>query len=42
MDFNRYFTNEELETTIKDFVAEYPKLIQVGELGKKRLPVSRW
>lgn len=34
MDFNRYFTNEELETTIKDFVAEYPKLIQVGELGK--------
>jgi murein tripeptide amidase MpaA len=34
MDFNRYFTNHELEETINDFVVSHPRLVRVLELGK--------
>jgi murein tripeptide amidase MpaA len=34
MDFNRYFTNAELETTINEWVVAYPNLITITEIGK--------
>jgi murein tripeptide amidase MpaA len=34
MDFNRYFSNIDLETTIKGWAEKYPNLVQVSELGK--------
>lgn len=34
MDFNRYFTNQELETALQEWSQAYPKLISLAELGK--------
>ncbi len=34
MNFNRYFNNAELETTLDEWVAAYPTLIRVEEIGK--------
>ncbi|MCJ7701969.1 MAG: M14 family metallopeptidase [Anaerolineales bacterium] len=34
MEFNRYFTNKELEASIKDWIGTYPHLISRAELGK--------
>ncbi len=34
MDFNRYFTNAELESTLTEWVAAFPKLIAITEIGK--------
>lgn len=33
MDFNHYFTNEEIEKVIKDWESSYPKLIKVSQIG---------
>ena len=34
MDFNRFFTNQELTDTLNQWAAEYTKLIQLDTLGK--------
>ncbi len=34
MDFNRYFTNAELEAQLREWEKSYPKLIQINEIGK--------
>ena len=33
MDFNHYFTNEELNHLLDEWVATYPDLIQVSSIG---------
>jgi len=34
MDFNRYFTNHELEETINEWIAAYPNLLRMETIGK--------
>ncbi|MGD8753166.1 MAG: M14 family metallopeptidase [Anaerolineales bacterium] len=34
MDFNRYFTNPELETTLREWAESYPKLLELGTIGE--------
>jgi murein tripeptide amidase MpaA len=34
MDFNRYFTNQELENTLNEWVATHPNLIKLETIGK--------
>ena len=34
MDFNRYFSNDEVESVLESWVQEYPHLATVNELGK--------
>ncbi len=34
MDFDRYFTNEDLETTIKKWTEKYSDLVSLSEIGK--------
>lgn len=34
LDFNRYFTNEELQAVLAEWAQAYPALVQLGELGK--------
>ena len=34
MDFNTYFTNEQLETILNGWVSEYPKLASLEEIGR--------
>ena len=33
MDFNQYFTNEAIETTLQGWAEQYPSLVQVRKLG---------
>ena len=34
MDFNRYFTNAELENSLREWAAAYPKILKLTQLGK--------
>ena len=34
MDFNRYFTNDELETLLNDWAGTYENILELGELGR--------
>ena len=34
MDFNHYFSNDEVESVLESWVQEYPHLASVNELGK--------
>ncbi len=42
MDLNRYFNNQELESTLKEFTAQYPRLAQLSELGKSHEGQPIW
>ncbi len=42
MDFNRYFTNEELKTTLHEWVEKYPRLITLNELSKSQEGKPIW
>jgi len=42
MDFNRYFTNQELEDTLNEWITTYPELISVEEIGKSHEGRSIW
>jgi murein tripeptide amidase MpaA len=33
MDFNRYFNNQELESTLQEWIKAYPQLVSVGPIG---------
>lgn len=34
MDFNRYFTNADLESSLREWAAAYPKILKLSQLGK--------
>ena len=34
MDFNRYFTNADLESSLREWAAAYPKILKLTQLGK--------
>jgi len=36
MDFNRYFTNEELDSLLTDWAAAYPQILKRSSLGKSQ------
>ena len=42
MDFNRYFTNQELENTLNEWVAAHPKLIKLDTIGNSHEGRSIW
>lgn len=42
MDFNQYFDNQQLETALKEFVAQYPNLAQFSELGRSHEDRPIW
>ncbi len=42
MDFNRYFTNQELEDTLNEWITAYPKLISVEVIGQSYEGRSIW
>jgi murein tripeptide amidase MpaA len=42
MDFNHYFTNEELETTLKDWLQTYPELCSLGVIGESHEKRRIW
>ena len=42
MDFNRYFTNQELDDTLNEWIIAYPDLINVEEIGKSHEGRSIW
>jgi murein tripeptide amidase MpaA len=42
MDFNRYFTNQELEETLNEWISAHPDLISVEVIGKSHEGRSIW
>jgi len=42
MDFNRYFTNQELEDTLNEWITAYPELISVDVIGQSHEGRSIW
>jgi murein tripeptide amidase MpaA len=42
MDFNHYFTNEELETVLKSWADEFPTLIKLEAIGASHKGQSIW
>jgi len=42
MDFNRYFTNQELEDTLNEWISAHPNLISVEVIGKSHEGRSIW
>lgn len=42
MDFNHYYTNEELKTLISDWESNYPNLVHVTEIGQSHEKRSIW
>jgi murein tripeptide amidase MpaA len=42
MEFNHYFTNEELETVLKSWAEQYPNIFQLQELGRSHQNAPIW
>ncbi len=42
MDFNRYFTNAELESTLREWAAAYPNILKLSTLGKSYQKKPLW
>ena len=42
MDFNRYFTNRELEDTLNEWITTYPDLISIKVIGRSHEGYSIW
>jgi murein tripeptide amidase MpaA len=42
MEFNHYFTNEELETTLKSWAEHYPTLFKIQEIGRSHQDKPIW
>jgi len=42
MDFNRYFTNAELESTLHEWAAAYPNILKLSTLGKSYQKKPLW
>ena len=42
MDFNKYFTNQEIETILKDWETAYPALVTLHQIGKSYADQPIW
>jgi len=42
MEFNHYFTNEELETALKSWAEQYPNIFQFQEIGRSHQDTPIW
>ena len=42
MDFNRYFTNADLESTLREWSAAYPNILKLNTLGKSYQKKPIW